>query len=338
MCLGLIASRPPQSPAMVPTQMPAAEITIEDAGPADAAGARLLSAMEDEVSELYRDRDGSIHAVSASLREMGPPAGAFLLVRAGAEPIGCGGLKRLDDETCEIKRMYLEPAWRGRGLSRGLLEALEKRARELGYTRARLDTGDRQPSARRLYETAGYREIPDYNANPLARLWFERELSGELAIRREYREGDRDAIVDLHRRVYPEFGVDESFVRDIAITLDELAARGWPGAGERAWLVERDDEVAGSLVLSDEGGGEGRVRLFLLAPELRGRGIGRRLLGELLDLAGEAAYERLTLATFSDLRAAAHLYRDAGFRVVREDHSPRWGRAEFNYQHYELKL
>jgi GNAT superfamily N-acetyltransferase len=152
------------------------EIVIGDAGPDIDAAARLLRAMEDEVSELYWDRAGSIHDISASLAEMQAPDGAFLLVRVLGEPIGCGGIKRLDSETCEIKRMYLDPGWRGLGLSRLLLEALEERARGLGYTRARLDTGDRQPSARRLYEGAGYRSIPDYNANPLARLWFEREL------------------------------------------------------------------------------------------------------------------------------------------------------------------
>jgi GNAT superfamily N-acetyltransferase len=72
--------------------------------------------------------------------------------------------------------MYLEPEWRSRGLSGQLLTALEDRARGLGYTRARLDTGDRQPSAKRLYEGAGYRQIDDYNDNRVARFWFEREL------------------------------------------------------------------------------------------------------------------------------------------------------------------
>jgi GNAT superfamily N-acetyltransferase len=151
-------------------------IAFEDADPAVAPGSLLLRAMEDEIESAYRDREGSIHAISASAAEMSPPDGAFVVVRAGAEAIGCGGLKRLDDETCEIKRMYLEPAWRGRGISAPLLGAIEARARRLRYRRARLDTGDRQAAARRLYASAGYREIPDYNGNPLARLWYEREL------------------------------------------------------------------------------------------------------------------------------------------------------------------
>ncbi len=164
--------------------------------------------------------------------------------------------------------------------------------------------------------------------------------AGDLTIRREWRAGDGDALIELHRQVYPpEYGVDESFVDDIGVTLEQLAERGWPGrAGDGVWLVDRGDELAGCLVLSDEGEGEGRVRLFLLAAGLRGIGLGRRMLAELLELARAAGYERLTLATFADLTAAAHLYREAGFRVVGEDRAPRWGRADFNYQHYELAL
>lgn len=164
--------------------------------------------------------------------------------------------------------------------------------------------------------------------------------AGDLSIRRSFRPADARAIVELHRRVYPpEYGVDETFVDDIALTLAELDRRGFPGPGEGAWLLDgADGGLAGCLILSDEGAGEGRVRLFCLGPELRGLGLGRRMLGALLELARGAGYERLTLATFADLRAAAHLYREAGFGLVAEDDAPRWGRSEFRYQHYELRL
>jgi GNAT superfamily N-acetyltransferase len=152
-------------------------ITVEPADPATVPGAGLLASMEAEIDALYEDRTGSMHTDSAtSAEEMSPPGGGFLLMRIAGDAVGCGGLKRLDDATCEIKRMYLAPQWRGRGLSRVLLDALEQHARELGYARARLDTGDRQHSAAALYEGARYRRIPDYNGNRLARLWFEREL------------------------------------------------------------------------------------------------------------------------------------------------------------------
>ena len=65
---------------------------------------------------------------------------------------------------------------RPRPLSAAARPSSRSEARELGYRRARLDTGDRQPSAKRLYEGAGYRHIDDYNDNRVARHWFEREL------------------------------------------------------------------------------------------------------------------------------------------------------------------
>ena len=164
--------------------------------------------------------------------------------------------------------------------------------------------------------------------------------AGDLTVRRSWRPGDAEAIVELHREVYPpEYGVDETFVDDISSTLAELAARGWPHRdGDGVWVVDGPQRVVGCLILSDEDDGEGRVRLFLLGKELRGRGLGRRLLDELLELAGEAGYDRLTLTTFADLTAAAHLYREAGFVLVSEERAPRWGRADFRYQQYELRL
>jgi ribosomal protein S18 acetylase RimI-like enzyme len=163
---------------------------------------------------------------------------------------------------------------------------------------------------------------------------------GDLTIRSQWREGDADAIVELHRRVYiPEYGVDESFVTDIAVTLTELEDRGaWPGPGEGAWLVDSEDGLAASLLLSDQGDGEGRVRHFVIAPEQRGSGLGRKMFEALMERVREFGYERVTLSTFADLKAAAHMYRGAGFRIVREEPAPRWGRETFVYQHYALDL
>jgi ribosomal protein S18 acetylase RimI-like enzyme len=69
------------------------------------------------------------------------------------------------------------PGARGRGLGRRLLRALEEAAAELGWHTVRLDTGDQQPDALALFRSAGYREIPDYNANPYASYWLEKRLA-----------------------------------------------------------------------------------------------------------------------------------------------------------------
>lgn len=90
--------------------------------------------------------------------------------------MACGGIKRLGPRVAEIKRMYVAPAARSRGVARRLLATLEEAARGLGYATVRLDTGPAQPHARALYASAGYRTISDYNANPYAGWWGEKAL------------------------------------------------------------------------------------------------------------------------------------------------------------------
>ena len=80
--------------------------------------------------------------------------------------------------------MYVTPAARGLGVGRRLLEELEAAAREMGYHRLRLDTGARQPDALGLFRTAGYEEIEDYNGNPFAAHWLEKDLDGREGARR----------------------------------------------------------------------------------------------------------------------------------------------------------
>ena len=87
-----------------------------------------------------------------------------------------GGLKRIGDGVAEVKRMFVVPEARTRGHARRLLTGLEDAARRLGYAHVRLDTGPQQPNAKHLYESAGYREIPDYNGNPHASYWAEKDL------------------------------------------------------------------------------------------------------------------------------------------------------------------
>jgi ribosomal protein S18 acetylase RimI-like enzyme len=164
-------------------------------------------------------------------------------------------------------------------------------------------------------------------------------VSSDPIIRGELRAGDLGIILAHHGRVYAEeYGVDSTFEGHVASTLARAAARGFPAAREAIRLVDLDGEHAGSIALTDEGEGEATIRWFLLSPELRGRGLGRQLLGEMLDRAAEVGYARVGLETFSELEAAAHLYRDHGFELVSADAAPRWGRDRITYQRYELEL
>ena len=135
----------------------------------------LVQAMIDELVPLYGRIDVP-QAPTATPEQMSPPHGSFLVITVEGEAVAGGGLKRLDEHTCEIKRMFVVPEARGRGLAKMLLVALEDEARRLGYTVARLDTGPKQPHAQRMYEQAGYRPIGNFNANPFASFWGEKAL------------------------------------------------------------------------------------------------------------------------------------------------------------------
>jgi GNAT superfamily N-acetyltransferase len=93
-------------------------------------------------------------------------------------PLGCGGLRRLEDTAGEVKRMYVVPDRRGTGVSSAVLGALEAHARSLGWTQLRLETGDAQPDAVAFYTRQGYQPIPrfgPYVDEPSSRC-FQREL------------------------------------------------------------------------------------------------------------------------------------------------------------------
>jgi GNAT superfamily N-acetyltransferase len=136
----------------------------------------LIEAMIVDLVPLYGRIDGA-GAPRATPEDFAPPRGVFLVGYDDAGRAVCGGgVKRLGDEVGEIKRMFVVPEARGRGVARELLVALEDAARELGYTRVRLDTGPKQPHAEALYRSAGYLDIPDYNGNPHASYFAEKAL------------------------------------------------------------------------------------------------------------------------------------------------------------------
>jgi GNAT superfamily N-acetyltransferase len=96
-----------------------------------------------------------------------PPAGRLLVARDKGRAIACVGLRRLDAETCEMKRLYVRRSHRGLGLGRALAEAVISEARLIGYERMRLDTLPSMSEAAVLYERLGFRDIEPYTENPV---------------------------------------------------------------------------------------------------------------------------------------------------------------------------
>jgi GNAT superfamily N-acetyltransferase len=86
-------------------------------------------------------------------------------------------LQALDPDTAEIRRIYLDEAARGRGIGRALLVELETHARRIGYRRVRLTTGDRQPEALGLFQSAGYEEISPFTGGMFTRHWMEKLIA-----------------------------------------------------------------------------------------------------------------------------------------------------------------
>lgn len=100
-------------------------------------------------------------------RKYGPPRGALILAAEEGEAAGCIALREMDSARCELKRLYVRPAFRGRGLGRALTDMIIRHAREAGYREILLDTLPFLQSAQRIYRAAGFREIEKYNDSPM---------------------------------------------------------------------------------------------------------------------------------------------------------------------------
>ncbi len=120
----------------------------------------MISQLNAELSATYTE-EGTTH-FRLDAEEVAEGRGVFLVAYDDNQPSGCGALRKLDESTVEIKRMYVAPETRGRGVGRAVLNALEKEARNLGATRIVLETGARQKVASALYESDGFERISPY--------------------------------------------------------------------------------------------------------------------------------------------------------------------------------
>lgn len=150
--------------------------TLERRSLDDPVVAGMVAEYTAELGTVMPGYDPS-RAAPPALEDFRWPNGTFVVVLEGSEAVGCGALRRLSETAGELRRMWVRPAWRGRGVGRLLLEALEQVAREMGLVELCLDTNRVLSAAEALYRSSGYVEVADYNGNEFADCWMKKVLS-----------------------------------------------------------------------------------------------------------------------------------------------------------------
>ena len=133
-------------------------VTLRVVGYTDPVAQQLIEQVQQEYVVRYGGRDAAV----VDPAEFAPPRGLFLVAEVGGVPAGCGGWRVHGDGVVELKRMYVAPACRRRGLAALVLAELERTAAAAGHRRVVLNSGERQPEALALYARTGYVPVPGY--------------------------------------------------------------------------------------------------------------------------------------------------------------------------------
>ncbi len=155
---------------------------------------------------------------------------------------------------------------------------------------------------------------------------------------RTHRAGDLGWIVERHGELYPqEYGYNEKFEGVVAqIAADFL--REHDAQRERCWIAEVDGRRAGCIMLVRKSDELAKLRIMLVEPEARGRGVGAALVGECLRFARAAGYKKVTLWTHANLEAARRLYQRTGFRMVHSEPAEEGFGRELVDETWEIEL
>ncbi len=154
---------------------------------------------------------------------------------------------------------------------------------------------------------------------------------------RPHQPGDLGWIVHRQAILYAEeYGWDGTY-EALAAEVVAQFIKNYDPKRERAWVAEKDGERVGAVFVAKESDEIAKLRLLHVEAEARGLGIGKRLVGECVRFARQAGYQKMTLWTQSILRAARHIYKEAGFQVVREERHHSFGK-DLTAETWELNL
>jgi putative acetyltransferase len=297
----------------IPEDLPAAFELVEEYFEAVQVQVRDSKA---EFAKYLEDADSGIWLVFD--REQ--PIGCIVLHPLSSMP-GCG----------EVKRLYVRASYRKQGLADRLLGALETYARQLQYQWLYLDTKDDLDSAIRFYERNGYQRCERYNSNPQATIFMRKCIAGRSALPagtglaatddrskpviRSFRPQDAAAFRQLNQEwITRYFRVEEKDSTTLENPSESILAPG--GYIAMAFL---NGEAVGCCALLRLEEANFEVAKMAVTPAAQGKGIGRKLLAQVIDEARRLGASRLYLETNSRLAPAIRLYESVGFRHVPVD-------------------
>ncbi|GAA3300859.1 GNAT family N-acetyltransferase [Dactylosporangium vinaceum] len=265
----------------------------------------VIALVVDQQVELRaRDggREGHVYAVD--------PAARYLVAVDGGDAVACGAILALDIDSAEVTRLYVRPRYRGRGVGRRMLAALEDLAASRGHRVLRLEAGITAPEAISLFLGAGYRPIPR----------FGRYVKYEASRCFEKRFDDPGRDVRVVRRAAPDTAVAEL----VSLSADEAAyrygdaeARTFPLDPNAKFVLATVDGVgAGCAAIQPLDDQTVEIKRMYVRPAYRGNGLARRMLAALEDLAAGSHYLFIRLETGARQPESIRLYESAGYRPI----------------------
>lgn len=271
-----------------------------------------------EVRVLYEIAHRRQPAASELCRQLGLDPGYLSRILLRLEK---RGLVRKSESHLDGRQSLLSLTVRGRETFKTLDV---RQSEEVGAMLRGLSAGERQRIVKAMQEIEALLAPSSESRTPY--------------ILRSHQSGDMGWVVHRHGVLYAEeYRYDERFEALVA----DIAAKfiqNFDSKGERCWIAERDGEIAGSVFLVRQSKTVAKLRLLLVEPSARGLGIGGRLVEECKRFAQRAGYRKIVLWTQSELPAARHIYRKAGFRLMRQKKHDSWGRQGLISEIWELKL